>query len=343
MKFLIPHDFSYEKYYPDERALPYCATGRKLRDEILARTQALDVVLARDEQHTRAALREAEAIVSYSVPRAWLDEAPALRWIQAASAGIDHFFKSSGVTVEDLAGRGIVLTKAAGVSRIVIGEHVFAMLLALSRGVPRAVRQQVAHRWQIFSGTELHGKTLAIVGLGEIGERVAELGRAFGMRVVGTLRQAASYQGAAHEVCAHEDLHRVLPQADALVLACSLNEQTRGLVDRDFLARVRKGAFLVNIARGEVIVEADLVEALRTGHIAAAALDTFGQPGIRGELSGLEALHSDSPLWDLENVLVMPNNAASTENIFSYLADIIVDNHARLTSGQSLKHKVVGL
>lgn len=340
MKLLIPHDFSYEKYYPGEETLPYSATGQKLRDEILARTQAIEVILSASEQQTHEALPETQAIVSYSVPGTWLDEAPALRWIQAASAGIDHFFKSSGVTPDDLSGRGIVLTKAAGVSRIVIGEHVFAMLLALSRGVPRAVRQQVAHRWQIFSGTELHGKTLAIIGLGEIGERVAELGRAFGMRVIGTLRRAKSYQGAAHEVYTHDELHRVLPQADALVLACSLNEQTRGLVDQDFLARIRRGALLVNIARGEVIVEADLVAALRSGRIAAAALDTFGQPGIRGELSGLEVLRPDSPLWDLENVLVMPNNAASTENIFSYLADIVVDNHARLVAGQSLKHKV---
>lgn len=333
MKLLIPHDFSYEKYHPGVTDLPHDATGARLKDEILRRTDAIEVILAASPEETEAALPTAEAIVSYSVSAERLAAARKLRWIQAASAGIDHFFKSSGVSSAALAARGIILTKAAGVSRIVIGEHVFAMILALTRGVPRAVRQQLDHRWEIFMGGEVHGRTLAIVGLGEIGERVAELARAFGMTVIGTRRSEGAYHGHAHQVYPATQLDTVLGRADIIVLACSLNDATRGLMNRARLSATKRGAYLVNIARGEVLVEADLIEALQSGRIAAAALDTFGQTAS-GALRDLEALRPESPLWDMENVLVMPNNAAATSEIFAYLADIIVDNYCRLVAGE---------
>ena len=104
-----------------------------------------------------AELRDADGCISYSMSRELLDQAPKLSWIQAGSAGIDHFFKSSDIKLDDLVRRRIRLTKAAGVTRYVIGDHVFAMILAVSRNVPRAVHQQAQRVWQIYMGTELHG------------------------------------------------------------------------------------------------------------------------------------------------------------------------------------------
>lgn len=339
MKLLIPHSFSYEKYYPGATDLPYEATGAKLRDEIRARAPEIEVILSENTAQTDKAIVDAEALVAYSVPQELINRAPKLRWIQAASAGIDHFFKSSGLTPEILSQRKIVLTKAAGVTRIVIGEHVFAMILALTRGVPRAVRQQERREWQIFTGSEISGRTLGIVGLGEIGERVAELGRAFGMHVIGTRRSTEFYAGFANRAYSQVEINKVFEAADILVLACSLNDETRGLINRESLARMKSGALLINIARGEVVVEDDLVEALRSGQIAAAALDTFGRSRA-GALRDLEALRPESALWELENLLVMPNNAAGTDRVFYYLAEIIADNHRRITSGNAPRHAV---
>ncbi len=339
MKLVIHHDFSFSKYMPEEKVLPVFATAEKLRAEIAKRDASLDVVAAPDRAHMTAALRDADGLICYSVTRDLLDHAPKLRWIQAGSAGIDHFFKSSDLRLIDLARRNILLTKASGVTRHVIGEHVFAMILAISRGVPRAVIQKESRVWRIYMGAELNGATLGIIGLGGIGGRVAELGKAFGMRVIGTKRSVKDYDGAADEVFAPERARDVAKEADYLVLACPITAQTRNMVSMDFLRSMKKEAVLVNVARGELVCESDLVHALKTGVIAAAALDTFGRPG-RQVLSDLEALDPESELWSLPNVLIMPNNASATPRIYEHLADVVVANAARLRAGRKLHGEV---
>jgi phosphoglycerate dehydrogenase-like enzyme len=336
LKLVIHHDFSFSKYLPGVTALPEFATAAKLRAEIAKRDPSLDAIAASDRDAMIAALHDADGCISYSISRDLLESAPKLRWIQAGSAGIDHFFKSSDITLADLSRRGITLTKAAGVTRHVIGEHVFAMILAVTRNIPRAVEQKQRRVWEIYMGAELNGATLGIIGLGGIGDRVAELGKAFGMRVIGTKRDVTGYAGAADEVLAQERAQDVAAMADYLVLACPLTAQTRNMVTAGFLAAMKPHAVLVNIARGEIICEPDLVHALKTGVIAAAALDTFGRPG-RQIMSDLEALDPDSELWTLPNVLIMPNNASASPRIYEHLADIVVANAARLRAGEPLR------
>jgi phosphoglycerate dehydrogenase-like enzyme len=252
LKLVIHHDFSFSKYFPGGTALPDFATANGLRAAIAQRDPSLDVVAANDRARMIAELRDADGCISYSMSRELLDQAPKLSWIQAGSAGIDHFFKSSDIKLDDLVRRRIRLTKAAGVTRYVIGDHVFAMILAVSRNVPRAVHQQEQRVWQIYMGTELHGTTLGIIGLGGIGERVAELGKAFGMQVVGTKRDPDEYSGVADKVLASDRAQEVASLADYLVLACPLTAQTRNMVTAGFLARMKPHAVLVNVARGEM-------------------------------------------------------------------------------------------
>lgn len=335
MKLVIHHEFSFSKYLPGETTLPEFATSRKLQAEIVRRDPSLDVVAATDRAHLMEALGDADGLISYWITRDVLDHALKLRWIQAGSAGIDHFFKSSDVTLPDLARRNILLTKASGVTRHVIGEHVFAMILAISRGVPRAVLQKQRRDWKIYMGAELNGATLGVIGLGGIGERVAVLGRAFGMRVIGTKQSVNDYRGSAAEVFGADRAADVARQADYLVLACPITPQTRNMVTAEFLAGMKREAVLVNVGRGELICEDDLVHALKTGMIAAAALDTFGRPG-RQVLSDLEALDPASELWSLPNVLIMPNNASATPRIYEHLAEIVVANAARLRAGEQM-------
>jgi phosphoglycerate dehydrogenase-like enzyme len=338
---VIADDFNFRKYHPEGATLPYEATAAKLRDEILARQPtALEISCPASPAAMREAMGEATCLVSYRIDAATLAAAPRLRWIQAGSAGIDHFLKMSDVGLAALQRRGVALTSAAGSMNVVIGEHVLGMILMFARGFHRAMRQQLQRRWEIFMGDEAYGRTVGVIGLGEIGSRVAELCKRIGMRVIGTKRSPDRYTGLADEVLPADAYRRVLREADYVVLACSLDHTTRGMINAETLASMKPNAVLINIGRGELVVEADLVAALRDGRIAGAGLDTFGVPG-RSDLKHLEALDPASALWDLPNVIISPNNAAATPRIYEYLAAIVVENHRRLRDGLEMTHRIV--
>lgn len=333
-KLLIPHDFNFQKYHPWTTELPYWATGAKLRDELAGRCPELGVTWARTQEETEHEIADADYLVVYHTGRALLDRAQRLRWIQCGGAGIDHFYKLSDFDEPYLKARGIMLSSAAGVTRIVIGEQVLGMMLMLSRGLHRAMRQQVHHHWEIFSADELYGRTVGIIGLGEIGGRVAELAACLGMHVIGTKGNPATYSGPAEEVLAASEYPQVLQRADYVVLACPITEATRGMINEDALALMKPTACLINISRGELVDEAALVEALKTGVIAGAALDTFGPRLPQRTMKDQEALAPDSELWALENVIITPNNASGTPRIYEYLAGIITENHRRIQAGE---------
>ena len=334
-RILIPHDFDYRKYYPGPEPLPPEATGEGLRGEILRRDGSMDVVHASSAENTMAALPEAEILFAYGVRRESLDRARSLRWIQAGSAGIDHFFKLSDVDADELRRRGIKLTSAAGVSRRVIGEHVLGCILMFARGMVRALDQQRAKYWEIFCTDELYGKTVGIIGLGEIGERVAELCKTFGTRVIAVKARPEHHKGHADSVFGLGEMDRVMQESDFLVLACPITAATRGVINRRSLALMRPTAYLVNIGRGELIVETDLIEALREGRIAGAALDTFGSPATsKSGMDGLEALSPDSLLWNMPNVIITPNHAAGSRRIYGHMADLFLRNLRLIAAGE---------
>lgn len=341
-RVLISDNLNYRKYFPGSAPLPYEATGERLRDEIQRRAPELTVTWAATPAETCAALPAAEALIAYGVSREQLDLAPNLRWIQAGSAGIDHFFKLSDVDATELRRRGIRLTSAAGVSRLVIGEQVLACILMFVRGMRRALDQQRAQRWEIFCAGELHGQSVGVIGLGEIGERVAELCKAFGTRVIATKANPDRHRGFADQVFGANGVDRVLAEADFVVLCCPITPATRGMINQASLARMKPGAHLINIGRGELIVEADLVAALRDGRLAGAALDTFGSTATAGgSIEQLEALSPDSPLWSLPNVIITPNHAAGTHRIYAHLAELFLRNLCLIEAGEQPPGSIV--
>jgi phosphoglycerate dehydrogenase-like enzyme len=178
---------------------------------------------------------------------------------------------------------------------------------------------------------ELSGKTLGIVGLGAIGNRLATFGKAFDMRVMGTKGNPATYKGAAHVVLAPEGLGDLLDAADFVVLCCPLRPETTNLIGTAELQRMRPSAYLINVARGPVVVEADLVAALQAGVIAGAAIDVPID----------EPLGSDSPLWALPNMLITPHTGGETSWYEKRLVDIIVENVRRWERGEPFVHRVV--
>ncbi len=261
-----------------------------------------------------------------------LDSAGKLQWIQAIGVGYNQF------PLAELQRRGIRLTHAVGVNANAVSEHAMALILAFSRRLSEARDNQRRKHWRPMISDprgredEIAGKTLGIVGLGAIGNRLATLAKAFGMRVIGTKGNPAAYRGDADAVLPPNRLGELLDSADHVVLCCPLKPATTNLIGAAELQRMRSSAHLVNVSRGQVVVESELIVALQKGDIAGAALD----------LTVDEPLRPESPLWDLPNVLITPHTGGETSRYEQRLADIIVENVRRWERDQPFIHRVAG-
>jgi phosphoglycerate dehydrogenase-like enzyme len=240
--------------------------------------------------------------------------APNVRWVQTTSAGVGQMVAKLGLADSDL-----VVTTARGVHAEALTEFVFLALLMGTKDLARLQRDQKAHRWERYCGGELAGRTLAIIGAGRIGAQAARVGKAFGMRVIGTLASPSPARAAElglDAVHGQEELHAVLAQADAVVLCTPHTPATERMIDAAALAAMRPGAVLVNIARGLVVDEEAMIDALRRRHLGFAALD----------VATIEPLPADSPLWDMDNVLVSPHSASTAPSENRKIADIFIHN-----------------
>ncbi len=248
---------------------------------------------------------------------------PHLRWIHTISAGVDHLL------FPELRESEAILTNASGVFNVPIAETVLAYMLAVVKRLPEFLAYQREHRWQKLSLRELRGLTVGIVGLGDIGSEVARLCRAFGMRVLG-LRRHPTPSDVADEVFPPERLHDLLAPSDFVVIALPLTEETRGIIGREALAAMKPDAWLINIARGALVDEEALIEALREGRIGGACLDVFAE----------EPLPEDSPLWDMLNVIITPHNSWSSPHIDEREIELFLENLRRYVAGEPLRNVV---
>ena len=287
----------------------------------------------RDRAALEARIGEADVLV---ISGLWhnglIPLAGKLRFIQSIGSGTDQFDKAA------LAARGIRLASAAGVNARAVAEHAMALILALARRLPEARDNQAGRVWRGMISDltqredELGGKTLLVIGLGRIGGRLAQLAKAFDMRVVGFRRDPSAGTGAADSVHALAALPEFLPRADFVALTCPLTEETRGVIDAQALALLPAGACVVNVARGPCVVEADLVAALRQGRLFAAALDCTDP----------EPPPPDSPLWGMANVLITPHTAGETRQYEANVIEILRENLERLWRGETaLRNGVV--
>ena len=261
-----------------------------------------------------------------------LASATKLRFIQSIGSGTDQFDQAQ------LAARRIRLASAAGVNARAVAEHAIALILALARRLPEARDNQARRVWRGMIGDlsqredELAGKTVLIIGLGRIGGRLAQLAKAFDMTVVGFRRDPAAGRGAADSVHTLADLHALLPRADFVVLTCPLVPETRGMIDAGALRLMRPSAYLVNAGRGPCVVEPALIEALRAGRIAGAALDCADP----------EPPEASSPLWSMPNVFITPHTGGETRQYEANVNAILVENLERMWRGETtLRNQVV--
>lgn len=254
-----------------------------------------------------------------------LDHAPRLRFIQVCGAGYNNF------DVDAICNAGVRMASASGVNRNAVSDHAMALILATTRRIPEACGNQRRRHWRGMISDltkredELAQKTLLIYGLGAIGERLARLGKAFDMRVIGFKRDPSQHGGTADEVYAAGEFRSWLPRGDYVTLTCPLTEETRSVMDADALASMRADAWLVNVARGGCVDTNALVDALSTQRIAGAALDVIDP----------EPLPKDSPLWDLDNVLLTPHTAGETRSYEDNVVSILLGNLERLWAGET--------
>jgi len=296
-----------------------------LRAEIAARRDDVDLVSADTPEETASHLPDAEVVVTYRLSEDDLAAAQDLQWVQALSAGVDHY------PLDALADSGVVLTNASGVHAEPIGEQVLGYMLAFERGLHTAIRNQTESHWEHVGGGELRGGTVGVVGVGAIGGRVAELASAFGMEVLGTKRDTSTVPDGVDELYGADEYREVVRRADYLVLACPLTDETEGLIGSDEFRLMPSDAVLVNIARGRVVDESALESALQRHRIGGAALDVFEE----------EPLPDDSPLWDLSNVVVTPHTAGRTPHYLERCADIFAENYERFLADEELTNRML--
>jgi phosphoglycerate dehydrogenase-like enzyme len=271
----------------------------------------------------------AEAEVMFDVDRPTVADlprqAPRLRWVQLSSSGVGQL-----VDRMRLGNSPIIVTNAAGVHATPLAEFVLFAMLYFAKRMPRVLTDQRRHHWERFALDTLPGKTLGIVGFGQVGRAIARLARAAGLRVVAVRRTAGTLSGSpdVDAIYPPAGLRTLLHESDYVALIVPLTTETAGLLGKADLAAMKPGAILINVGRGQLVDEAALVDALRSGHLGGAALDVFAT----------EPLPDASPLWDLPNVLVTPHSMSTALGENELLVDLFCDNLRRYLAGEALRN-----
>jgi phosphoglycerate dehydrogenase-like enzyme len=255
--------------------------------------------------------------------------APSLRWIHCDHAGLNRSARP------EVFERGLLVTSSSGRSAPALAEHAILFMLAFAYQLPRFLEAQRQHRWGVPGQDQLRGlvgRTVGVVGLGNTGRELVARAKAFGMRVLGYRRSAAEVPGLDRLYAAErgQSLDELLSESDFVVLATPLSDATHHLIGARELGLMRPTAVLVNMARGAVVDEACLVEALRAGRIAGAGLDVFEQ----------EPLPPESPLWDLPNVLITPHTTPQVPDRTGRSLEIIRENARRYRAGEPLVNQL---
>ncbi len=311
---------------PDQNQLTiqFAHPAYRMAERFLSRDTGIGHFQTWTDEETRSRAGEADVLV---ISGLWTDNllkvAPGLRFIQTISAGYEQF------SLDELRSRAIRMANASGVNANAVSHHAMGLVLALARQLHQARDQQHNRHWRPMISDLSHreddlcGQTMLIIGLGEIGSRLAKLAKAFEMKVLGVKQDVASHDGTADEVYAPDQLETLLGRADFVVLCCPLNRLTREMIDANAFSAMKASAQLVNVARGGCVQEKALAAALTKGQIAGAAIDHFQD----------EPLGTESPFWTMENLIITPHSAGETRKYEDNVIDILIENINRLQTG----------
>lgn len=270
------------------------------------------------------ALNDVEVLVgSNRLTTEYFDAAPNLRWFQVMNAGLERLDR------QGILKRGFMVTNGSGLAAAPIAEWCIGAMIALAKHFPGYARNQANHEWSRIRGAvSLEGKTCGIVGLGAIGRATGVRARALGMRVIASRRTVDGSDPDCDELLPYSRLQDLLAQSDFIVLCVPLTAETDGLIGADAIRAMKPTAYILNIARGAVIDQEALIDALREGRLAGAALD----------VTSPEPLGVESPLWDMPNVLITPHTSGSSDRRDGAAAALFVENLRRYVHGEGLRN-----
>ncbi|HLJ40515.1 MAG TPA: D-2-hydroxyacid dehydrogenase [Candidatus Acidoferrales bacterium] len=300
-------------------------------ERIRRRWPDLNVVHLPGYEHVIDELPSTDILVGYSLRRDQFAQAKKLKWIHSTAAGVGQLM------YPELRRSSIVLTNAGGVHAVPMSEHLLGTIIALARRFPDAMRYQSLGRWaqqEIWDAKprplELSGRVLLIVGFGATGRELARRIQPLGMRIWGITRSGRGDAQLAERILPVEELANVLPQADFAVLAAPETPETRQMIGAKEFALMKREAYLINVARGTLVDEVALAEALRTHSIAGAAIDVAEE----------EPLPPESPLWKLDNIFITPHVSAVTQRMWTRQMDLLMENLERWFDGRELINQV---
>ena len=287
----------------------------------------LEVVHLPNYERVMEEVADADIAISWSLRGEQITAAKKLRWIHSTAAAVHQLM------TPELRASDIVVTNARDVHGPVVAEHAIALAFALAKRLPQAVRHQQQRHWaqhDLWNAQprprELSGATMTIVGMGGIGRPLAKLAKALGMRVVGVREHPERGDQVADTVYGFDELERALHEGDFVVLAVPVTPRTHHLMSAERLAHLKPDAYLINVGRGVLIDEDALVQALRAGSFAGAALDVTTD----------EPLPSESVLWHLEDLFITPHIAGLTERMWERHYAHYAENLRRYLAGESL-------
>ncbi|MDM5455157.1 D-2-hydroxyacid dehydrogenase [Peribacillus simplex] len=256
-----------------------------------------------------------------------LKKAPKIKWVHSDSAGVEAMLN------EDIKKSDVIITNVKGCSSVPIAEHTIAMLSSLARGVPTMIRNQIKKNWVEIPVKDLENSTVGIIGYGDIGFEIAKRSKGLGMTVIGCRRNPAQRKEEyepADLIMGMDQVDEVLSRSDFVVLALPFTKDTSYFLNEERINKMKKGSHLINVGRGNTIVDEDLIESLKNGHIAGAALDVFE----------VEPLPEDHPFWQLENVMVSPHNAYNSAKHLDRVMELFLKNLKLFSDGKPLKNVV---
>ena len=273
-----------------------------------------------------ALLAEVDIIYGLIPPKNLLARAPRLKWIQMMSAGVDRLRDT------DIWQSRVMITGVSGIHATPIGEFVLELMLMFAKGAPRCFQMKQKREWQRFLPTVLRGKTVGIIGLGHIGHEAARLSKAFGMRVIATRRSAKGTAQTRYvdSLLPARHLPSLLAESDFVVISVPYTTETHHLIGEKELKMMKPSAYLINIARGGIIDEEALIQALDEKRIAGAGLDVTAR----------EPLPADSRLWDFDNVILSPHVAGGMEEYMRRATELFCENLRRYISGKKLRNVI---
>jgi len=281
------------------------------RERLQARFPELAVNLVDHHSKVGPYIADADALLTFApmLSTKVLEAATRLRWVQALGTGVDN------LTDQAVLRKDVVVTNIRGIHGPPVSEAAIATMLALARDLPRAVRAQDERQWRRFPAQLLHNKTVGIFGIGVIAEALAPKCKAFGMHVIGVSSAPRTVAGF-DRMHGRDELLRVAGEFDFFVLLTPLTEKTRNSIDAKVFAAMKPTSFLINLARGGVVDETALVDALKSGHIGGAALDVFNQ----------EPLPADHPFWSMQNVIMTTHQGGFCDVYIDYALPTVETN-----------------